>query len=126
MKRNTVVVIGIGRVGLPLALVLANSGYKVFGIGRNIDKINILLKGKMPFIDEGADLLKKHIGKKFSPTISYETIKDSNVIILTLGTPIDENMNPVLDQIDVALNNMIPYLKKEQLIILRSTVSPRT
>lgn len=126
MKRNTVAVIGIGRVGLPLALVLANSGYKVFGIGRSLDKINSLLKGKMPFIDEGAELLKKHVSKHFFPTISYTTIKDSGVIILTLGTPIDENMNPVLDQIDIAVNNMIPYLKKNQLIILRSTVSPRT
>jgi len=126
MKSYAVAVIGIGRVGLPLALVLADSGYFVYGIGRDMEKINILLKGKMPFIDEGADLLKKHIGKKFTPTISYEVIKDSNVIILTLGTPIDENMNPVLDQIDVALNSMIPYLKKGQLIILRSTVSPRT
>ena len=126
MKRNTVAVIGIGRVGLPLALVLADSKYKVYGIGRSIDKINQLLTGKMPFIDEGADLLKKYVNKGFFPTISYETIKESNVVILTLGTPIDENMNPVLDQIEVALNDMIPFLRKGQLIILRSTVSPKT
>jgi UDP-N-acetyl-D-mannosaminuronic acid dehydrogenase len=126
VKRNTVAVIGIGRVGLPLALVLADSNYKVYGIGRNIDKINQLLTGKMPFIDEGSDLLKKYISKKFFPTISYEKIKESKTIILTLGTPIDENMNPVLDQIEIALNDMISYLKKGQLIILRSTVSPRT
>jgi UDP-N-acetyl-D-mannosaminuronic acid dehydrogenase len=126
MKRMTVAVIGVGRVGLPLALVLADGGYKVFGIGRTIDKINSLLEGKMPFIDEGAELLKKYVKKSFFPTVSYEPIKESKIIILTLGTPIDENMNPVLDQIDTCLNEMIPYLKKGQLIILRSTVSPRT
>lgn len=126
MKNKTVAVIGIGRVGLPLALVLADSGYKVFGIGRNIEKMYLLLNGQMPFIDEGADLLKKYVGSSFFPTVSYETISNSDVIILTLGTPIDENMNPVLDQIDTAIEKMIPYLKNEQLIILRSTVSPTT
>ncbi len=126
MKKKAVAVIGIGRVGLPLALVLADSGYKVFGIGRNIEKINELLKGKMPFKDEGAELLKKHVGKKFLPTISYESIKECKTIILTLGTPIDENMNPVLDQVEAAFDSMLPFLKKDQLIILRSTVSPRT
>ena len=126
MKNRTAAVIGIGRVGLPLALVIADKGYKVYGIGRNIEKINSLLKGKMPFKDEGADLLKKYVGNRFAPTTSYEFIKSSDVIILTLGTPIDENMNPVFDQIETAVNEMIPYLKKGQLIILRSTVSPRT
>jgi len=126
MKRMNVAVIGVGRVGLPLALVLADSGYKVFGIGRTIDKINRLSEGKMPFMDEGAELLKKYVNKNFFPTVSYEPIKEAKIIILTLGTPIDENMNPVLDQIDISLNEMIPFLRKGQLIILRSTVSPRT
>lgn len=126
MKRKVVSVIGIGRVGLPLALVLTDSGYKVFGIGRTQDKIDALLKGNMPFIEEGGTLLKKYVSKSFFPTINYENIKNSDVIILTLGTPIDENMNPVLDEVNVAIETMIPYLKKEQLIILRSTVSPNT
>jgi len=65
MKRMNVAVIGVGRVGLPLALVLADSGYKVFGIGRTIDKINRLSEGKMPFMDEGAELLKKYVNKNF-------------------------------------------------------------
>jgi UDP-N-acetyl-D-mannosaminuronic acid dehydrogenase len=126
VKRKVVSVIGIGRVGLPLALVLTDSGYKVFGIGRTQDKIDALLKGNMPFIEEGGTLLKKYVSKSFFPTINYENIKNSDVIILTLGTPIDENMNPVLDEVNVAIETMIPYLKKEQLIILRSTVSPNT
>jgi UDP-N-acetyl-D-mannosaminuronic acid dehydrogenase len=126
MKKQTVAVIGVGRVGLPLALVLADSGYKVFGIGRNIEKMYLLLKGQMPFIDEGGELLKRYVGKTFLPTVSYENIIESDIIILTLGTPIDENMNPVLDQIDTAVDSMIPFLRKDHLIILRSTVSPTT
>jgi UDP-N-acetyl-D-mannosaminuronic acid dehydrogenase len=80
----------------------------------------------MPFMEEGSDLLKKYVNKNFVPTISYDVIKSSDILILTLGTPIDENMNPVLDQINDALSKIIPQLKKKQLIILRSTVSPET
>ncbi len=120
-------VVGIGRVGLPMALVLADSGFTTFGIGRDINKINEIKSGQMPFIEKGAGvLLKKYVNKMFFPTTSYKSIKDVNVIILTLGTPVDENMNPVLDQIDTALSLMKPYLKPGQLLILRSTVSPRT
>lgn len=126
MKINIVSVIGIGRVGLPFALFIASKKYKVHGIGRSQAKIDILLKGQMPFIDEGESLLKKHVNKDFFPTTSYESIKFSDVIILTLGTPIDENMNPVLDQINDGLEKSLPLFKKNQLIILRSTVSPET
>lgn len=126
MKRKTISVIGIGRVGLPLALILADTGYKVFGIGRTQKKIDILLKGRMPFIEEGGTLLRKYVSKSFFPTTNYENIVNSDVIILTLGTPIDENMNPVLDEVNNAIEKMTPYLKKRQLVILRSTVSPQT
>jgi UDP-N-acetyl-D-mannosaminuronic acid dehydrogenase len=126
MNKGIVTVIGIGRVGLPFALVIAQEGYKVYGIGRNEAKIESLKRGKMPFIEEGGELLKKYVNKTFLPTISYDCIKKSETIILTLGTPIDENMNPVLDQINFVIKNIIPLLKKDQLIILRSTISPRT
>ncbi len=122
----TICVIGIGRVGLPLALVIANNGYTVYGITRSQKKIDLLNKGKMPFVEQGGNLLKKFVNKSFFPSTDYSPVKKSDIIVLTLGTPIDENMNPVLDQIDSAIENMIPYLKRNQLIILRSTVSPKT
>ncbi len=126
MNKSIVTVIGIGRVGLPFALVIANEGYKVFGIGRDEEKIESLKKGKMPFVEEGAELLKEHENKNFFPTTSYDSIKKSDIIILTLGTPIDENMNPVLGQINTVIQKITPLLRNGQLIILRSTVSPNT
>ncbi len=124
---HTAAVIGIGRVGLPLALVLADEGLKVFGIGRDEIKINNLLLGKMPFMEKGASpLLKKYVKKRFFPTVDYSVISKCDVILLTLGTPIDENMNPVYDQINDSIEKCIPHLKKNQTLILRSTVSPRT
>lgn len=127
MNNKTVCVIGVGRVGLPLAIFLAHNGKKVYGISKTLEKAKILNSGKMPFMEKGAvPLLKKYINKNLFFLASYDLIKTSDVIILTLGTPVDENMNPVLDQIDEVLETMMPELRKNQLIILRSTVSPRT
>jgi len=127
MVNKKIAIIGIGRVGLPLALVFAEEGYMVYGIGRNEAKIQSLSEGIMPFIEKEADrLLKKHVNKNFLPTTDYKVIADCQYIILTLGTPIDENMNPVYDQINSALQACSPYLKKNQVLLLRSTVSPKT
>ncbi len=127
ISKVIVSVIGIGRVGLPLALFLAESDHFVYGLDIDQAKVNTILKGVMPFLEEGApQLLKKHISKNFVPTTDFSNVAKSQVIILTLGTPVDENMNPSLVQIDKTLENIKPYLKKGQLLILRSTVSPGT
>ncbi len=112
---------------MPLGLVLADAGFKVYGIGRDIKKINAINKGKMPFIEEGAKpLLKKFVGKSFFATADYSYIEKSEYIILTVGTPVDENMNPVYDQITSSIIKAKHYFKPGQTLILRSTLSPRT
>lgn len=122
-----VAVIGIGRVGLPLALVLADEGFTTYGIGRSPEKIKAINNGKMPFLEQGAiAVLRKHVGKKFIATTDYSVISGCSYIILTLGTPVDENLNPVYDQIDESLAEAKKFLRPNQTLILRSTVSPRT
>jgi UDP-N-acetyl-D-mannosaminuronic acid dehydrogenase len=126
-KKTHITVIGIGRVGLPLALVLAEKGFNVYGIGRDQKKMDFINSGKMPFMEKGAKtLLTKFIGKNFIATTDFSYIKKSDYIFLTLGTPIDENMNPVYDQIDSAISSIKKFLKPNQTLILRSTVSPKT
>jgi len=127
MRQKRIAVLGIGRVGLPLALVLAKEGYQVFGIDINKELIKKLKKGLMPFMEKGGKkLLKQTVNKSFMPTREIKVISKCKYIILTLGTPVDENMNPSLEQIDQALESIGPYLKPNQVLILRSTVSPRT
>lgn len=127
ISKVVVSVIGIGRVGLPLALFLAEKDKVVYGLDIDQAKVNTISKGVMPFMEEGApQLLKKHISKNFIPSTNFANVSKSQVIILTLGTPVDDNMNPSLVQIDKTLTNIKPYLKRGQLLILRSTVSPGT
>ncbi len=126
-KQTSVAVIGIGRVGLPFALVLAEAGFKVYGIGRDPRKMVRLKAGEMPFMEGGGEaLLKKHVNTNFLPTTDYSKIKECEYIILTLGTPVDENMNPIFDQVNSVCSSIAPYIQKNQALILRSTVSPRT
>ncbi|MFQ5881338.1 MAG: nucleotide sugar dehydrogenase [Candidatus Methylomirabilales bacterium] len=124
---STIAILGLGRVGLPLALAFAESGVKVFGIDVCLELIELLQNRQMPFIEEGAQtLLEQHLGKNFIPTDRVEVLKQAHSIIITLGTPVDEHMNPILSQIEGAVRGMAPFLKEGQLICLRSTVSPGT
>jgi len=127
LLRNTISIVGTGRVGLPLALFLAEKGNTVFGLDVDEEKINLISKGIMPFMEEGAkDLLERNINKNFFVSTDFSLISKSKVVILTLGTPVDENMNPSLVQIDNALATIKPHFVPGQLLILRSTVSPGT
>lgn len=125
-SKNKAAVIGIGRVGLPLALVLADKGYEVIGVDVDKARINLISKGKLPFIEEGAEpLLKKYYGNRFTVVEKLgSSLEKSEIIIITLGTPIDVNYTPNFSQIIDFFEEACPYFKKGQLIILRSTIAP--
>ena len=123
-----IAVIGLGRVGLPLALAFAKEGFTVIGVDVDEKKIDRLKQGEMPFLERGADpILKESIGKNFNVTSDLRlAVSRSTILILTLGTPVDEHMNPVFEQIEISMRNMMPALKPGHLLILRSTVYPGT
>lgn len=124
---KSVAIIGVGRVGLPLCLFVSNENYKVYGIDVNPNLVSIIKSKKMPFMEEGGlVLLKKHLNKNFFPTLDFSFSKKCQYIILTLGTPVDEGMNPSYSQINSALESLKKYLIPGQTLILRSTVSPGT
>ena len=125
-----VTVIGAGgHVGLPFSLVVADAGHKVVGVDLNEELILDLNDGNVPYIEHGAaELLAKHLETEnifFTTNPSF--IKESDVIAIMLGTPVDEENNPRLDDLfDFVDNTLIPYMKKDTLVLLRSTVSPGT
>lgn len=126
-KKYRVAIVGAaGHVGLPMALVLAHAGHTVYGIDINEKANAFIMSGQMPFLEEGGEAYLREAlsAKNLEMTSDFSRIKKADVVVIVVGTPIDENLNPNLDIFTTALSSCRPYFKKNQLIILRSTVSP--
>ncbi len=128
MDNKKIAIFGVGRVGLPLALILAEKGFQVTGIDVDPYRLSLLKHKIMPFLEEGAQpLLEKHSGKNFQ-VFSQEhidrIISENSFIIFTLGTPIDDTYSPNFTDIEQLIRRISPLIKPGHTIILRSTVSP--
>lgn len=128
MENNNIAIFGVGRVGLPLALVLADKGFQLTGIDVDPYRISLLKHKIMPFLEENAQpLLEKHSGKNFQVFSQHHLgriVSENQIVIITLGTPIDDTYSPNFSQIEDLLSAMSPYIKNGHLIIFRSTLSP--
>jgi UDP-N-acetyl-D-mannosaminuronic acid dehydrogenase len=121
----TVAVIGIGRVGLPFALFLAERGCTVYGVDSNPDLLAALADGRMPFREEGGqEALTATVGKRFFSGDDLSVLRKVETIVITLGTPVDDFNNPIFLPIENLLRRALPHMKKGQLLVLRSTVAP--
>ena len=126
---NKVAIIGAGgHVGLPLSLVLADAGFDVIGIDTNNEILAKLSRGIAPYVEDGAEELLKKCLKKGSVrfTDKHDSIACSDTLIVVIGTPVDESLNPRIDPLIGIFEQYKNLLHKDQLIILRSTVSPGT
>jgi UDP-N-acetyl-D-mannosaminuronic acid dehydrogenase len=122
------VVGGAGRVGLPLALVLADSGFKTLILDINKPALETIAKGAMPFREEGGEALLKKVQGTDRLTFSSEpnSVARAELVVLTIGTPVDEFHNPNVSVLTRCLDELMPHLRDKQTIILRSTVAPGT
>jgi UDP-N-acetyl-D-mannosaminuronic acid dehydrogenase len=127
-KYDLCVVGGAGHIGLPFALVFARQGLKVLIYDINQGSLDKIKQGRMPFMEEGAEPLLKEILSRGNLTLSsnVETIGQSKTIVITIGTPVDEFLNPVFSGIQNSFKYFLPYFKPGQLLILRSTLYPGT
>jgi len=125
---DVVVVGGCGHVGLPLALSLADCGYNVGIDDLDAAKVAQVKAGHVPFLEAGAEELLK----KLLPTGRLDLASDprsvgrTDTVILVIGTPIDEFMNPSVRIFDKVLDDLAPHIRHGSLIVLRSTVFPGT
>src|SRR5215467_13888881 len=123
---DVAVVGGAGHVGIPLSLVLANSGMRTLVYDINRAALAQLEAGRLPFIEEGGELLLRKALETSALGFS-ETPADLSgvpVIIVTIGTPIDEFHNPDISLLTHCIDTLLPHLKENQTIVLRSTVAP--
>ena len=123
---KVVIVGGGGHVGLPLALVLADSDHEVVSLDLAKSTVDAINLGKMPFEEKGADelLLKVLQNGKFSATTNPDCVRDAEIVIVVIGTPVDEHLNPDPNAVVNAILEIQPYLQPNQLLILRSTLFP--
>jgi UDP-N-acetyl-D-mannosaminuronic acid dehydrogenase len=123
-----IAVIGLGRVGLPLASVLANSGFKISGIDANQSRLESIKKGVCPFYDPP---LQENLEKAISSgNVSVvKNISESNlpdIIFFTVGTPSSGEGTVDYSQLYGALEEISNINIKDKMIILRSTMPPKT
>jgi len=117
---------GGGRLGLRISLIAANKGHNVTAIDLDEERINEIKQGNLPFIENGAEIYLEQALKKKTLTLTteYEAVAKSNVVIITIGTPVDSNLNPSLEPVAGVIFDLAEYFKPNQLIIFRNTLSP--
>jgi len=122
------VVGGAGHVGIPLVLAFAEAGMTVNVNDLNKDVLALFASGKLPFIEHGAaPLLSKALANgQLVFTSSPDAISQGGPVIITIGTPVDEFLNPVQKAVQDCIDAVLPSLKDGQLLVLRSTVYPGT
>ena len=123
LKNNKPIsVIGLGYVGLPLALLADKNGYQVIGIDTDDTKVELINKKLSPFVDE--EISEQLKNSKMEATTDFSEVKESDIITICVPTPVYENNMPNLEPVKNACKNIAPFMKKGQLIILESTVNP--
>lgn len=128
-KMHDVAIIGgLGHVGLPLGISFANENLKVCLYDLDKNKAGEVRKGKMPFIEYGAEPILKKVLKNGTLEISLDikSISKARHVIIAIGTPVDEYLSPKIRPFLELFTKLSPYLSKDQIIIIRSTVYPRT
>ena len=123
---NDVVIIGgCGHVGLPLGLACADRGLAV--VLHDVDEAAVATvnRGEMPFQEDGApEVLRRVAGERLTATTDPASLKTAEVLVMVIGTPVDEHMNPDPRAVPRALEGVRGSLVDGQLLVLRSTVYP--
>jgi len=116
-------VIGLGYVGFPLACTIAkNKSYKVFGFDLSKEKIDLINQKKSPIEDKQAEKDIKTV--KITASTDPEILKDSDIFIVCVPTPVFNDHTPDLDPIKNATKTISKYLKNGSLVIIESTINP--
>jgi UDP-N-acetyl-D-mannosaminuronic acid dehydrogenase len=125
---GSVAVVGLGRVGLPLALSFADRGLDVIGVEREQSILDSVAAGRMPFQETGTQELLERVapGGRLRTTDSVAEAASADHIVLTLGTPAYEHVEIDVSQIRDAVDDLLPVLREGHSVILRSTVAPGT
>ncbi|MDO8885570.1 nucleotide sugar dehydrogenase [Candidatus Oleimmundimicrobium sp.] len=126
-KKVKIGIVGLGYVGLPLAVEMAKVDFNVVGIDLDCRKVDMILRGENYIPDLNGDIIKNLVKSgHLKATNDFKVIGDLDVIIICVPTPLNKTREPDTSYIQGSINSISPYLKKGQLIILESTSYPGT
>jgi UDP-N-acetyl-D-mannosaminuronic acid dehydrogenase len=125
---TSVAVVGLGRVGLPLALSFAEGGHEVIGVEREPAVLEQVAAGQMPFRETGTQEVLERVlaAGRFERTRAVQEAARADHILLTLGTPSHVHIEIDMSQIRRVVDDLLPVLREGHSLILRSTVAPGT
>jgi UDP-N-acetyl-D-mannosaminuronic acid dehydrogenase len=125
-ERDIVVVGGCGHVGLPLAIAFAERGARVGIYDVSEKAVATVNAGRLPFDERGAGPVLERVVREGSlqATLDPAIVGTAEHVVVVIGTPVDEFLNPDQAAIPNALGGCAPYLRDGQLLVLRSTVFP--
>ena len=117
---------GCGHVGLPLGLAFARKGCQVDLIDTSAERIALVNQGRMPFHEDDADQVLADTVRSglVKATTDLTALEDAAAIIVTIGTPVDEYLDPSVVAFDRSLEQLLHRVRPGQLLILRSTLFP--
>jgi UDP-N-acetyl-D-mannosaminuronic acid dehydrogenase len=128
-ENSSIAIFGLGHMGLPTAALLAQSGLRVLGVDINKEIVEIVNSGQSPIMEPGLDeIVKKTVenGLLSSSIDTSEAVGKAQIIMIIVPTPVDENKKSDLSAVISASKSISEDLKKDDLVIIESTVPPGT
>jgi nucleotide sugar dehydrogenase len=120
-------IVGMGYVGLSLAVELAKAGLTVRGVDLDLERVNLLNRGESYLVDVAADTLAPLVAAgTLSATTSFEDAEFADAIVICVPTPLRKGKEPDISFILSAVENLLPRLRQGQLMVLESTTFPGT
>jgi len=121
-EASSVSVVGLGYVGLPLACLCAEKKKHTYGIDVDPRKVDLINQGICPLRD--TELEKDFESFKLKATLDFSVVKDTDVIVICVPTPVDKEHNPEFEPLEKASLAIQPHLRRGHLIVIESTVNP--
>ena len=126
-RTATIGVIGLGYVGLSLALELAKAGFTVRGIDLDLERVSLLNRGESYLVDVPAEALGSCVSQgRLSGSTSFDAASSADALIICVPTPLRKTKEPDISFILSALESLLPRLRPGQLMVLESTTYPGT
>jgi UDP-N-acetyl-D-glucosamine dehydrogenase len=127
-RRATIGIIGLGYVGIPLALTSTKTGFNVIGFDIDEPRVRLINEGKSFIKHISSDLIAEAVleHKKFEATADFRRLSEPDAILICVPTPLTKHREPDLSYVENTARAIAPYLRKGQLIVLESTTYPGT